>query len=252
MRHVNRMLAAPDQLRRVVHDAGRRDQHLRRQADGCRATAGWRERRRPRRTAGPSARRRAAAAAARPRRSRTGNRPGSSSSSSAITRKCYSNEATMPHRCPGLPAEIAEVVSLRQAHSLLPAARQRRHHAADRRGVSGLQRRAAGRSLPHLQRQDAGEDARHDDRPDHRRRADAGGARRLHHRADGARAGRLHHQHRRQSLPRSALRAELHAAPRLAVSRRSRALRTGRHSHLRRAVSRARCCSTPTRSSASS
>ena len=36
---------------------------------------------------------------------------------------------------------------------------------------------------------------------------------------------RLRDQHRRQPLSRSALRAELHAAPRLAVRRRSRAVR---------------------------
>ena len=71
----------------------------------------------------------------------------------------------------------------------------------------------------------------------HRRRDDAGRARRLHHRADGARADRLRDQHRRQPVSRSALRAELHAAPRLAVRRRSRAVRRRRDSHLRRAVS---------------
>ena len=65
-----------------------------------------------------------------------------------------------------------------------------------------------------------------------------GRPRRLRHRADGPRARRLHHQHRRQPLSRPALRAELHAAPRLAVPRRRRAVRAGHHPHLRRAVSR--------------
>ena len=58
---------------------------------------------------------------------------------------------------------------------------------------------------------------------------------------------RLRDQHRREPLSRPALRAELHAAPRLAVRRRSRALRRRRDPHLRRAVPGARCCSIPTR-----
>ena len=44
--------------------------------------------------------------------------------------------------------------------------------------------------------------------------------------------------HRREPLPRPALRAELHAAARLAVPERRRALRGRRHPHLRRPVSR--------------
>ena len=60
---------------------------------------------------------------------------------------------------------------------------------------------------------------RHHDRADRRRRADARRPRRLRHRVDGPRAGRLHHQHGREPLSRPPLRAELHAAPRLAVPR---------------------------------
>ena len=67
---------------------------------------------------------------------------------------------------------------------------------------------------------------------------DAGRPRRLHRRADGARAGGLRHQHGREPVPRPALRAEFHAAPRIAVRQRRRAVRGRRHPHLRRAVSR--------------
>ena len=108
--------------------------------------------------------------------------------------------------------------------------------AAHRRRLPGVQRRPALGGLPHLRRQDAGARERHDHRAHRRRRADAGRARRLRHRADGARADRLHDQHRREPLSRPPLRAELHAAPRLAVPRRRRALRAGHHPHLRRAV----------------
>ena len=75
---------------------------------------------------------------------------------------------------------------------------------------------------------------RHHHRPDGRRRAHPRRARRLRHRADGARPDRLHDQHRRQSLSRPPLRAELLAAPRLALPRRRRALRAGHHPDLRR------------------
>ena len=47
---------------------------------------------------------------------------------------------------------------------------------------------------------------------------------------------RLRHLDRRESVSRPALRAEFHAAPRLAVPRRRRALQGGRDPHLRRAV----------------
>ena len=75
-----------------------------------------------------------------------------------------------------------------KADSLLPADGQRGGPPAHRGGLSGVQRRAAVRGVPHLRRQDAGPRERHDDRPDRRRRADARRARRLRHRADGARA----------------------------------------------------------------
>ena len=108
--------------------------------------------------------------------------------------------------------------------------------AAHRRRLPGLQRRTPVGGLPHLRRQDAGPGERHHHRPDRRRRADAGRPRRLRHRADGPRPDRLHDQHRRESLSRPPLRAELHAPPRLAVPRRRRALRAGHHPHLRRPV----------------
>ena len=107
----------------------------------------------------------------------------------------------------------------------------------DRRRLPGVQRRTAVRGLPHLHRQDAGARERHHHRADGRRRADAGRSRRLRHRADGPRPRRLHDQHRRQPLSRPALRAELHAPPRLAVPRRRRAVRAGDHPDLRRPVS---------------
>ena len=66
---------------------------------------------------------------------------------------------------------------------------------------------------------------------------DAGRPRRLRHRDDGPRPGRLHHLDRREPLSRPALRAEFHAAPRLAVRQRRRAVRGRRHPDLRRAVS---------------
>ena len=142
----------------------------------------------------------------------------------------------MPYRAPGAPDKAASELPLRQTHPLLPPARQRRHPPADRRRISGVQRGAAGRGVPHLHRQDAAARARHDDRADDRRRDDAGRPRRLRRRADGARAGRLRHQHRREPLSRSALCTELHAASRLALRQRRRALRGGRHPDLRRAV----------------
>ena len=135
------------------------------------------------------------------------------------------------------PPEIRKVVPLRQTDSLLPPARQRRYHRLIDEGFQAFNAARLGEACRIYSDKMLASSPRHDDRPDHRRRADAGGPRRLHHRADGARPRRLHHQHRRQPLSRPALRAELHAAPRLAVSRRSRALRAGRHPHLRRAVS---------------
>ena len=143
-------------------------------------------------------------------------------------------------------------LSLRKTHQLLPAAGQRRHPAADRRRVPGVQRRPAVRSLPDLRRQDAGAGERHDHRPDRRRRADAGRPRRLRHRADGARAGRLRHQHRRESLSRPPLRAELHAAPRLAVRRTTSSCTRTASSASTTCCFRRPCCSRPTPTSATS
>ena len=120
--------------------------------------------------------------------------------------------------------------------TLLPPARQRRGAGAHRRGIPGVQRRASRRGLPHLHRQDARARARHDDRADGGRRAHARRPRRLHRRADGSRPRRLPDQHRREPVSRSPLRAEFHAAPRLAVRERRRAVRRGDHPHLRRAV----------------
>ena len=126
----------------------------------------------------------------------------------------------------------------RQPHSLLPSSRQLGGASAHRRWISGLQCGPALRGVSHLRGQDAGAGERHDDRAHDCRRIDSGWARRLRHRVDGSRSDRLHHQHRREPLPRSPLRAELLAAPRIAVPRRCRALRAGHHPDLRRTLSR--------------
>ena len=123
----------------------------------------------------------------------------------------------MPHRAPGSPGH-----SRKQFLSGKPIRYYRPKgsadiRAADRRRLSGVQRRPAVRGVPDLRGQDARARERHDDRPDDRRRDDAGRARRLRHRDDGSRPRRLHHLDRREPLSRSALRAEFHAAPRLAV-----------------------------------
>ena len=131
---------------------------------------------------------------------------------------------------------LEAAVSLRQTHHLLPPARQRRGARAHRRGIPGVQRRAPLRSLPHLHRQDARARERHDHRAHGRRRAHPRRSRRLHRRADGTRPRRLPDQHGREPVSRPALRAELHAAPRLAVRERRRPVRRGHHPHLRRAV----------------
>ena len=252
-----------DPARRVVHDARRRDRHLRRkQAVAAAQPAGPEHvppgERRPlrHRTSTPARTtpRRATAIPARDRRTSAVHRwqadcAGQRAVARAGRRRCQglhrraklmslvtTGDSPCPTARPARPGTRPEQLPVRQADPLLPAARQRRDPPADRRRLPGVQRRPAVRGLPHLRRQDAGARERHDHRPDRRRRADAGRARRLRHRADGARAGRLHHQHRREPLSRPALRAELHAAPRLAVPRRRRAVRGGRHPHLRRAV----------------
>ncbi len=144
----------------------------------------------------------------------------------------------MPYRAPGSPARGPRQYLTRPSHQVLPSDRRSRRFAAliD----DGFQAFNAGPlvgGLQDLRGQDARAEERHDDRADDRRRDDAGRPRRLRHRDDGARAGRLPDQHRRESVPRSALRAELHAAPRVAVSGRSRSVRGRRDPDLRRAVS---------------
>ena len=57
---------------------------------------------------------------------------------------------------PWHPSQVSKVVPVRQADSLLPAARQRRHPPADRRRLSGVQRGPARRGVSDLHRQDAG------------------------------------------------------------------------------------------------
>ena len=143
-----------------------------------------------------------------------------------------------PHAPPsaGRTGTQAHQLPFRQADQVLPTAWKRRRSAAHRQGIPGVQRRPALRGLPHLHRQDAGPGERHDHRLDGGGRADARWARRLRDRDDGPRPGRLHDQHRREPLSRPALRAELHAPPRLAVPRRRGAVRAGDHPHLRRAV----------------
>ena len=142
----------------------------------------------------------------------------------------------MPHRAPGAPGKRpGNYLSGKPIRYYRPTGSAEVRNLIERR-LPGVQRRPPVRGLPHLRRQDAGAGQRHDHRPDRRRRADAGRPRRLRHRADGARPGRLPDQHRREPLSRPPLRAELHAAPRLAVPGRRRALRAGHHPDLRRAV----------------
>ena len=156
----------------------------------------------------------------------------------------------MPYRQPGAPA--AKGRAFGQAHRLLSPAGQPGSPASDRRGVSGVQRRAA------LEACRIFSDKMLDPEEDTTIGLTIAGAmtpaghRRLRRGDDGSRAGRLHHQHRREPVSRPASRAEFHAASRLAVRRRRRALRAGHHPHLRRAVSGDRCCSKPTRTSATS
>ena len=158
--------------------------------------------------------------------------------------------SSVPHRAPGSPGHTQAQLPHRKTHQILPAAGQRRHPAADRRRVPGVQRRPALRSLPHLRRQDAGAGRRHHHRPDRRRRADAGRPRRLRDRVDGARARRLRHQHRRESLSRPPLRAELHPASRVAVHRTTSTSTKRGSSASTTCCSRRRCCSKPTPTSA--
>ena len=136
--------------------------------------------------------------------------------------------------CPWIARHVQTQPAVGPSDPLLPSPGQRRRADPHRRGIPGLQRRPPRRGLPHLLRQDAGPGARHDHRADHRRGDDPGRAGRRGDRAARARPGRFRHQHRREPLPRPALRPELHAASRLAVRRRPRALRAGRHPHLRR------------------
>ena len=142
----------------------------------------------------------------------------------------------MPYRHPGAPAPKG-ALSGKPIRFYRPQG-QPGSPPPHRRRLSGVQRRAIVRGLPHLFGKDARSRRRHDDRADDRRCDDAGRHRRLRRRDDGSRAGGFHHQHRREPVSRPASRAEFHAASRLAVRRRRGALRAGHHPHLRRAVSR--------------
>ena len=149
----------------------------------------------------------------------------------------FAGGSSLPHRAPGSPGHSASSYLSGKAISYY-----RPRGSAEVRQLidGGFQAFNAGRlsEACHIFADKMlAPGARHHHRPDRRRRADAGRPRRLRHRADGPRPGRLRHQHRRESLSRSPLRAELHAAPRLAVPRRRRAVRAGHHPHLRRAVS---------------
>ena len=243
---------APDPPRRVLDDARRRDETC----VGNRwlpRSGGWRGTRRPSRTAALSARSRRRAE----RRSddRSDNRRTAIAAMSHDLASPVSATADVKLFCrplepqddkeirpcriapparPGTPASSFSQAN-RFATTARRAARTIRHLIDE-----GFQAFNAGRlseACADLRRQDARARERHDHRPDDRRRHDAGRARRLRHRADGPRPGRLHHLHRREPLSRPALRAELHAAARLAVRRRSRAVRRRRDPHLRRAVS---------------
>ena len=143
----------------------------------------------------------------------------------------------MPYRAPGSPGHSRQQSLSGKPITYYRPTGSRRNPAPDRQRVPGVQRRAALRGVPDLLGEDAGAGKRHHDRADGGRRDDAGRARRLRHRDDGSRARRLRHLDRRESLSRSALRAELHAAPRLAVRQRRRAVRRRRDPDLRRPVS---------------
>ena len=225
----------------------------------ARGSGGWRGRRRPARTAGPSARRPAAGRQRRHRPRRPpSDRPSAPSHAIHVCSPVTSSDVKLfPDVCrtarpalPGLPAR--KILSGKPIRYYRPTG-QPGDPASHRRRIPGVQRRRGcprrARSSPTRCWRPSSDTTigltiagAHD----------AGRARRLRHRADGPRARRLHHLDRRESLSRPALRAELHAAPRLAVRRRRRAVRGGRHPDLRRAVSRRRCCSRPTRTSATS
>ena len=72
------------------------------------------------------------------------------------------------------------------------------------------------------------------------------------HRAARPRSRRLRHQHRRQPLPRSALRAELHPAPRVALRSTTSSCTRTASSASTTCCSRPPCCSRPTPTSGSS
>ena len=176
--NMDRMFFSAEDLRRVVNHRRRGDQHL-----GREVAVAARQPARPkdvarRRTAVPSTRRTARA----PRRSRPTRPPPESrgrqprpdatlnpaaggliAADDARARTCYakSDAVSVPGR-----AEGRQVVPQRQTNPLLPSEGQRGRAHPDRRGLPGVQRRAARRGVPHFRRQDAGEAARHDDRAD--------------------------------------------------------------------------------------
>ncbi len=154
------------------------------------------------------------------------------SSPSTLSRCKITSHAVPSSRRLGLEGR-----ALGKTHRFLPPEGKPGSPPPDRRGISGVQRRAAVRSLPHFLRQDARSRGRHDHRPHDRGCNDARRHRRLRRRDDGSRPGRLHHQHGREPVSRSASCAEFHASSRLAVRRRRGAVRARHHPHLRRAVS---------------
>ena len=120
----------------------------------------------------------------------------------------------MPHRAPGSRDNPASSICPESRFAITARVAAPDITASDRRRISGVQRGAPRRGVPHLHGQDAAARERYDDRAHRRRSAHPGRSWRVHRRADGARARRLCYQHRRQPLSRSALRAELHAASR--------------------------------------
>ena len=159
---------------------------------------------------------------------------------------------TLPYRAPGSPGQSRQqFLSGKPIRYYRPKGSPEVRHLIDD-GFQAFNAGPAVRGVPDLLREDAGARERHDDRADDRRRDDAGRSRRLRDRDDGPRARRLHHLDRREPLSRPALRAELHAASRLAVRRTTSSCTRTASSASTTCCFRRRCCSKPTPTSATS
>ena len=173
----------PTSLRRVVHDARRRDRDLRRKQrlprlsrlarktwspailrplDQKNAAVASAERRHCHedeplhvRAVSFSARRAIDASEVRSPRKRAAVKAFRPIGRASAGHRCYAQFAYAPPSA-RVPGPQDHQLPVGKSDQVLPAARQRRHPAADRRRLSGLQRRPPVRGLPHLRRQDAG------------------------------------------------------------------------------------------------